>query len=76
MEQFGSVVCTDCASFIVSPNLFTFRENSQSDFPSPDQNIAETSRLQSWLSFAYTEKAGVYMSVYFHSSDSYPWSEN
>ncbi|PLB55896.1 aromatic prenyl-transferase [Aspergillus steynii IBT 23096] len=41
----------------------------------PDRDISQTSRLQSWLSFAYTEKSGPYMSVYYHSSEAYPWTD-
>ncbi|RAL08587.1 brevianamide F reverse prenyltransferase [Aspergillus homomorphus CBS 101889] len=40
----------------------------------PEEDIATTSRLQSWISFAYTKQTGVYMSVYYHSTISYPWS--
>ncbi|KAK1140594.1 aromatic prenyltransferase (DMATS family) [Aspergillus melleus] len=39
----------------------------------PDQDISQTSRLQSWVSYSYTEKKGVYMSVYFHSQSTYLW---
>ncbi|RAH51240.1 putative tryptophan dimethylallyltransferase [Aspergillus brunneoviolaceus CBS 621.78] len=41
----------------------------------PDRDLEKTARLTSWISFAYTEKTGVYLSVYYHSSDDYPWTE-
>ncbi|KGO77174.1 Aromatic prenyltransferase, DMATS type [Penicillium italicum] len=41
----------------------------------PDRDFSKTARLTSWISFAYTEKTGVYLSVYYHSSLDYPWSE-
>jgi hypothetical protein len=34
--------------------------------------MTETDRLLCWISFAYTEKTGVYLSVYYHSSLDYP----
>ncbi|PLN85350.1 aromatic prenyltransferase [Aspergillus taichungensis] len=37
----------------------------------PHLDISRTSRLQAWISYSYTEK-GVYMSVYYHSTSSYP----
>ena len=43
---------------------------------SPDQDVSATARLQSWISFAYTEKKGVYMSVYYHSQDKYLWESD
>ncbi|RDW64538.1 uncharacterized protein DSM5745_09949 [Aspergillus mulundensis] len=39
----------------------------------PERDIDQTGRLTSWISFAYTEKTGVYLSVYYHSSLDYPW---
>jgi hypothetical protein len=42
---------------------------------SPERDLSKTARLTSWISFAYTEKTGVYLSVYYHSSDEYPWSK-
>ncbi|KAJ5629083.1 DMATS type aromatic prenyltransferase, partial [Penicillium lividum] len=41
----------------------------------PNLQLSKTSRLISWISFAYTEKTGVYLSVYYHSSEDYPWAE-
>ncbi|PWY75294.1 aromatic prenyltransferase [Aspergillus sclerotioniger CBS 115572] len=41
----------------------------------PRLDINETDRLLCWVSFAYTEKTGVYLSVYYHSSLEYPWLE-
>ncbi|KAJ5339116.1 hypothetical protein N7452_005844 [Penicillium brevicompactum] len=38
-----------------------------------EHDVAETSRLQSWISFSYTQKKGPYLSVYYHSQRSYPW---
>ncbi|KAJ5589682.1 Aromatic prenyltransferase DMATS type [Penicillium hetheringtonii] len=40
----------------------------------PERNLSKSARLTSWISFAYTEKTGVYLSVYYHSSEDYPWS--
>ncbi|KAJ0419476.1 tryptophan dimethylallyltransferase-domain-containing protein [Aspergillus carlsbadensis] len=37
----------------------------------PDRDLAKTARLLLWVSFAYTEKTGVYLSVYFHPSLDY-----
>ncbi|KAL2858970.1 tryptophan dimethylallyltransferase-domain-containing protein [Aspergillus pseudodeflectus] len=37
----------------------------------PDLDISKTARLILWVSFAYTEKSGVYLSVYFHPSLDY-----
>ncbi|KAI1921705.1 hypothetical protein LOZ65_003666 [Ophidiomyces ophidiicola] len=39
----------------------------------PDIDLANTDRFTSWLSFAYTEKTGVYLSTYYHSSLDNPW---
>ncbi|KAE8306956.1 aromatic prenyltransferase [Aspergillus transmontanensis] len=41
----------------------------------PGLDIKETDRPICWVSFAYTEKTGVYLSVYYHSSLEYPWFE-
>nr|AGC83577.1 prenyltransferase [Aspergillus versicolor] len=41
----------------------------------PDLDVSRTSRLQSWISYSYTAKKGVYMSVYFHSQSTYLWEE-
>ncbi|KAJ5583992.1 DMATS type aromatic prenyltransferase [Penicillium hispanicum] len=41
----------------------------------PERDLSKTARLTSWISFAYTEKTGVYLSVYYHSSVDYPWLE-
>ncbi|CEL10885.1 hypothetical protein ASPCAL13992 [Aspergillus calidoustus] len=41
----------------------------------PGRNLSETACLTSWLSFAYTEATGVYLTVYYHSSFDYPWAE-
>ncbi|KAF4771642.1 hypothetical protein HAV15_004720 [Penicillium sp. str.  len=41
----------------------------------PGFDIQQTDRLICWVSFAYTEKTGVYLSVYYHSSLEYPWLE-
>ncbi|KAK6824071.1 hypothetical protein RU639_005021 [Aspergillus parasiticus] len=38
----------------------------------PGLDIKETDHLICWVSFAYTEKTGVYLSVYYHSSLEYP----
>nr|E0Y3X1.1 RecName: Full=Deoxybrevianamide E synthase notF; AltName: Full=Reverse prenyltransferase notF [Aspergillus sp. MF297-2]ADM34132.1 reverse prenyltransferase [Aspergillus sp. MF297-2]ADM34139.1 aromatic prenyl-transferase [Aspergillus sp. MF297-2] len=42
----------------------------------PDQDISQTTRLQSWISYSYTAKRGVYMSVYYHSQSTYLWEED
>ncbi|PLB50336.1 putative tryptophan dimethylallyltransferase [Aspergillus steynii IBT 23096] len=39
----------------------------------PGLDIRQTDRLICWVSFAYTESRGVYLSVYYHSSLEYPW---
>ncbi|EFQ99847.1 tryptophan dimethylallyltransferase [Nannizzia gypsea CBS 118893] len=39
----------------------------------PNLDLSRTSCLISWLSFAYTEKNGVYLTVYYHSSSEYMW---
>ncbi|RLL97456.1 hypothetical protein CFD26_102625 [Aspergillus turcosus] len=41
----------------------------------PDEDLSQTRQLVSWVSFAYTEKTGVYLSVYYHSSSDNPWSK-
>jgi len=51
--------------------LFLFDRNT--DCNSPERDLNKTARLTSWISFAYTEKTGVYLSVYYHSSEEYPW---
>ncbi|KAJ5087831.1 aromatic prenyltransferase [Penicillium angulare] len=38
----------------------------------PELDIKDTDRVICWVSFAYTEKTGVYLSVYYHSSLEYP----
>lgn len=40
---------------------------------SPDQDISQTERLQAWISFAYHERFGPYMSVYYYSAERPPW---
>ncbi|KAJ5923140.1 aromatic prenyltransferase [Penicillium verrucosum] len=50
-----------------------YEETVQRYFPNRD--LSKTSRLTSWISFAYTEKTGVYLSIYYHSSLDYPWAE-
>nr|L0E168.1 RecName: Full=Prenyltransferase phqI; AltName: Full=Paraherquamide biosynthesis cluster protein I [Penicillium fellutanum]AGA37276.1 prenyltransferase [Penicillium fellutanum] len=51
------------------------KNDSIANFDSPERDLSKTARLTSWISFAYTEKTGVYLSVYYHSSDEYPWLE-
>ncbi|KAH8692969.1 DMATS type aromatic prenyltransferase [Talaromyces proteolyticus] len=41
----------------------------------PARDLSKTACLTSWLSFAYTEATGAYLSVYYHSSSDYPWAE-
>ncbi|KAL4779764.1 aromatic prenyltransferase [Aspergillus varians] len=38
----------------------------------PGLDISQTSRLQVLISFAFSQEKGVYMSVYYHSTTSYP----
>jgi hypothetical protein len=40
---------------------------------SPDLDISQTTRLQALISFAYSQEKGVYVSVYYHSTSSYPF---
>ncbi|KAE8367175.1 putative tryptophan dimethylallyltransferase [Aspergillus caelatus] len=40
----------------------------------PENDLERTDRLTSWISFAFTEKIGVYISVYYHSSTDNPWA--
>ncbi|KAL4812065.1 DMATS type aromatic prenyltransferase [Aspergillus spinulosporus] len=40
----------------------------------PEFDLRVTDRFTSWLSFAYTEKTGVYLSVYYHASTENPWA--
>ncbi|KAE8168346.1 aromatic prenyltransferase [Aspergillus tamarii] len=39
----------------------------------PGLEIEQTDRLICWVSFAYSEKTGVYLSAYYHSSLEYPF---
>ncbi|WEW61698.1 hypothetical protein PRK78_007190 [Emydomyces testavorans] len=39
----------------------------------PEHDIGRMTALQSWVSYFYTEKTGVYTSVYYHSSCKYLW---
>ncbi|RAK76606.1 putative tryptophan dimethylallyltransferase [Aspergillus fijiensis CBS 313.89] len=39
----------------------------------PGVDLTTTDRFTSWVSFAYTEKTGVYLSTYYHSSTDNPW---
>ncbi|KAE8423801.1 aromatic prenyltransferase [Aspergillus pseudocaelatus] len=41
----------------------------------PGLDINQTDRLICWVSFAYSEKTGVYLSAYYHSSLEYPFLE-
>lgn len=41
----------------------------------PDVDTGEASRLQTWVSFSYTEQKGVDMSVYYYASRQYPWAD-
>ncbi|GKZ47767.1 aromatic prenyltransferase (DMATS family) [Aspergillus brasiliensis] len=34
----------------------------------PEEDLEQSARLHSWVSLAYTSQAGVYVSVYYHSS--------
>ncbi|KAI9045986.1 aromatic prenyltransferase [Aspergillus affinis] len=47
----------------------SYEEIVQDLFPGFD--LQHTSRLICWVSFAYTQKTGVYLSVYYHSSLEY-----
>lgn len=54
-----------------SPGLLRLCSNQWLFLSSPDLDISKTARLLLWVSFAYTEKSGVYLSVYFHPSLDY-----
>jgi len=41
---------------------------------SPEHDLAKTSHLVMWVSYTYSEKTGVYVSVYYHSSGDVPVS--
>lgn len=43
---------------------------------SPNQNISQTERLQAWISFAYHERTGPYLSVYYYSAERPPWGSD
>ncbi|GLI81822.1 hypothetical protein PoHVEF18_010213 [Penicillium ochrochloron] len=49
----------------------TYVEKVKSYYPGID--LSTTERFTSWVSFAYTEKTGVYLSTYYHSSTDNPW---
>jgi hypothetical protein len=34
---------------------------------SPCRNLAETTTVQRWVAFSYTESGGAYLTVYFHA---------
>lgn len=55
-------------TFLLPPNI-----EQITNCDSPERDLSKTARLTSWISFAYTENTGVYLSVYYHSSDEYPW---
>ncbi|BCS24043.1 uncharacterized protein APUU_40487S [Aspergillus puulaauensis] len=40
----------------------------------PEHDLAKTSHLVMWVSYAYSEKTGIYLSVYYHSSGDVPVS--
>ncbi|KAJ5766296.1 uncharacterized protein N7511_003912 [Penicillium nucicola] len=65
------------AQFLIKIGLAEYGDNYEEIVRDyfPKRDIAKTARLTSWISFAYTEKTGVYLSVYYHSSDDYPWTE-
>ncbi|KAH8688639.1 aromatic prenyltransferase [Talaromyces proteolyticus] len=50
-------------------------EQGRSYEQNPERDLSKTACLTSWISFAYTEKTGVYLSVYYHSSSDYPWTD-
>lgn len=62
---------TCCKCFRLFCDIRTYETN----WISPGFDIQQTDRLICWVSFAYTEKTGVYLSVYYHSSLEYPWLE-
>ncbi|KAM5449930.1 hypothetical protein MaudCBS49596_004692 [Microsporum audouinii] len=49
----------------------TYIDRLQAMYPNLD--LSRTSCLIPWISFAYSEKHGVYVSVYYHSSSEYMW---
>ncbi|KAL5359464.1 aromatic prenyltransferase [Aspergillus floccosus] len=51
----------------------TYPDTVRSLFPQHD--LSKTRRLLAWVSYAYSEDTGVYLSVYYHSSSDYPWAD-
>ncbi|KAE8308141.1 tryptophan dimethylallyltransferase-domain-containing protein [Aspergillus transmontanensis] len=41
---------------------------------SPRYDLEQTERLTSWISFAFTEFTGLYLSIHYHSSTDNPWA--
>ncbi|OQE41216.1 hypothetical protein PENCOP_c005G00481 [Penicillium coprophilum] len=68
-------VITGLAEFLSRIGLSKYGDNYEATVQHyfPERDLSKTARLTSWISFAYTEKTGVYLSVYYHSSDEYPW---
>ncbi|KKK12912.1 hypothetical protein P175DRAFT_0528284 [Aspergillus ochraceoroseus IBT 24754] len=65
------------AQFLVKIGLSKYGEDYEQVVRDyfPKQSLDTTARLTSWISFAYSEKTGVYLSVYYHSSEDYLWSD-
>ncbi|KXG49081.1 Aromatic prenyltransferase, DMATS type [Penicillium griseofulvum] len=68
-------VISGLAEFLSRIGLSKYGDNYEATVQHyfPERDLSKTARLTSWISFAYTEKTGVYLSVYYHSSDEYPW---
>lgn len=58
------LTCSICCEFCPFP--ITIIPTDVDD--SPDEDLEQSARLHSWVSLAYTSQAGVYVSVYYHSS--------
>ncbi|KAB8214034.1 aromatic prenyltransferase [Aspergillus novoparasiticus] len=50
----------------------TYLDTIQTYFPIYD--LEQTDRLTSWISFAFTEITGLYLSIQYHSSTDNPWA--
>jgi hypothetical protein len=61
----GIIVCSRFASGILTSSAWTLLISTHH---SPTFESGETSNLIQYVSLAYSEKTGVYLSIYFHSS--------
>ncbi|RHZ66398.1 hypothetical protein CDV55_102349 [Aspergillus turcosus] len=64
------------AQFLDNIGLSNFGHNYESTVEHyfPELDISPPKRVNSWISFTYTKRTGVYLSVYYHSSLDYPRS--